>query len=120
LPVNEDKRGVFVEMVKTSNSGQISYFTLHPGMTRGNHYHHSKIEKFLILQGKARFSFKHILTNEIFELIISAEESRVVETIPGWTHNVKNIGTDLMIAILWVNYAFDINNPDTFAAKVES
>ena len=64
-----DPRGVFVEMLKTKDSGQFSFFTAHPGITRGGHYHHSKTEKFLVIKGNARFGFRHILTNETYELI---------------------------------------------------
>jgi UDP-2-acetamido-2,6-beta-L-arabino-hexul-4-ose reductase len=73
VPKYGDPRGVFVEMLKTKDSGQFSYFTAHPGITRGGHYHHSKTEKFLVIKGKARFGFRHILTDETSELMTSEE-----------------------------------------------
>lgn len=113
-----DPRGVFVEMLKTKDSGQFSYFTAHPGVTRGGHYHHSKIEKFLVIKGKARFGFRHILTNEIRELFTSGEQPRIVETIPGWAHDITNVGEDEMVVMLWASEIFDRARPDTIACKV--
>lgn len=115
-----DPRGVFVEMLKTPDCGQFSYFTAHPGVTRGEHYHHSKTEKFLVIHGTARFAFRHIITGETLELIARGEEARIVETVPGWTHNITNIGDDEMIVMLWANEVFDRERPDTIALKVKS
>jgi len=113
-----DSRGVFVEMLKTRDSGQFSYFTAHPGITRGGHYHHSKTEKFLVIKGKARFGFRHILTDETYELCTSGEQPQVVETVPGWTHDITNVGEDEMLVMLWANEIFDRDRPDTIACKV--
>ena len=118
LTENIDKRGKFVEILKTKNSGQISYFTANPGITRGDHYHHTKNEKFVVVQGKALFKFRHILTGEIFEKHTTSINSVVVDSIPGWAHSISNIGNDLLIVILWSNEVFNINNPDTFSNKV--
>lgn len=118
LPRHGDERGVFVEMLKTPDAGQFSYFTAHPGVTRGGHYHHSKTEKFLVIKGKARFGFRHILTNETHELFTSGDAPQVVETVPGWSHDITNIGEDEMIVMLWANEIFDRNRPDTIACKV--
>jgi UDP-2-acetamido-2,6-beta-L-arabino-hexul-4-ose reductase len=113
-----DERGVFVEMLKTKDSGQFSYFTAHPGITRGGHYHHSKTEKFLVIKGIARFGFRHIVTNESYEILISGEKPQVVETVPGWTHDITNIGEEEMLVMLWANEIFDKELPDTKSAKV--
>lgn len=113
-----DPRGVFAEMLRTPDSGQLSFFTAHPGITRGGHYHHSKTEKFLVVQGRARFGFRHIVTGEVHEIHVSGEESRVVETVPGWAHDVTNVGNDEMIVMLWANEIFDPAAPDTVAAPV--
>lgn len=113
-----DSRGVFVEMLKTTESGQFSYFTAHPGITRGEHYHHSKTEKFLVIHGRARFGFRNILTGEKYSLEILGKDAKIVETVPGWTHDITNIGTDEMIVMLWANEIFDRENPDTYAMKV--
>ncbi|KNC08204.1 capsular biosynthesis protein [Pantoea sp. RIT-PI-b] len=115
---HEDDRGRFVEVLKTDISGQISYFTAHPGVTRGGHYHHSKTEKFLVVQGTAKFRFRHLITNEYYELTTSKAHSMIVETIPGWSHDVTNIGDDELIAIVWANENFDPQNPDTIASSL--
>ncbi len=118
LPRYGDERGIFVEMLKTKDSGQFSFFTAHPGVTRGGHYHHTKTEKFLVIKGEACFSFRNILSNERYEFITSGDRPRVVETVPGWTHDIKNIGKDEMVVILWANEIFDRQKPDTIACKV--
>lgn len=113
-----DPRGVFVEMLKTPDSGQFSYFTAHPGITRGGHYHHTKTEKFLVIKGEALFRFRHLLTNELVELRTSGGAPQVVDTIPGWTHDITNVGNDEMVVMLWANENFDRQKPDTVASKV--
>ena len=118
LPIHEDPRGCFVEMLKTKDSGQFSFFTAHPGVTRGGHYHHSKNEKFLVIQGKARFGFRHVVTGETYELITDGEQPQVVETVPGWSHDITNVGDNEMIVMLWANEVFDRQHPDTIQYKV--
>ena len=118
VPVHGDERGIFVEMLKTKDSGQFSYFTAHPGVTRGGHYHHSKTEKFLVMKGNAHFGFRNILTDENFSIKTSGQDPRIVETIPGWTHDITNIGDDEMIVMLWANEIFDHDYPDTIPSKV--
>ena len=113
-----DSRGVFVEMLKTPDAGQFSYFTAHPGITRGGHYHHSKTEKFLVIKGNACFRFRHIVSGEFYELFTSGEQAEIVETVPGWTHDVTNIGNDELIVMLWANEIFDREHPDTYALPV--
>jgi UDP-2-acetamido-2,6-beta-L-arabino-hexul-4-ose reductase len=118
VPMYGDPRGVFAEMLKTPDCGQFSYFTAHPGITRGGHYHHSKTEKFLVIKGQARFKFRHMHTGEAYELTASGEKAEIVETVPGWTHDITNIGTEEMIVMLWANEVFDRQRPDTFASPV--
>jgi UDP-2-acetamido-2,6-beta-L-arabino-hexul-4-ose reductase len=118
LPHYRDERGVFVEMLKTKDSGQFSYFTAHPGITRGGHYHHSKSEKFLVVMGEARFRFKNIISNESYELFTSDKLPEVVDTVPGWSHDITNVGTEDMVVMLWTNEIFDRDNPDTITFKV--
>ena len=113
-----DLRGIFVEMLKTPDSGQFSYFTAHPGVTRGGHYHHTKTEKFLVIKGEALFRFRHLLTNEFVELRTSGGTPQVIDTIPGWTHDITNISNEEMIVMLWANEKFDRQSPDTIARKV--
>lgn len=118
VPKYGDSRGVFVEMLKTKDSGQFSFFTAHPGITRGGHYHHSKTEKFLVIRGRACFRFRHIVTGEFYELLTTGEAPQIVETVPGWTHDITNIGDEEMIVMLWANEIFDREHPDTFTCAV--
>ena len=118
VPQYGDPRGVFVEMLKTPDCGQFSFFTAHPGITRGGHYHHSKTEKFLVIKGRARFRFRHMQTGQTHELVTAGDKSEIVETVPGWTHDITNIGQDEMVVMLWANEVFDRERPDTFACAV--
>ncbi|MEP7381785.1 MAG: NAD-dependent epimerase/dehydratase family protein [Gemmatimonadota bacterium] len=115
---HEDARGSFAEMLRTTDSGQFSYFTARPGVTRGGHYHHTKAEKFLVVQGRARFGFRHIITGERHALEVDGRSPQVIETVPGWVHDVTNTGEDEMIVLLWANETFDPQRPDTVAASV--
>jgi len=118
IPSYVDERGVFAEILKTKDSGQFSFFTAGPGVTRGGHYHHSKTEKFLVVKGKAKFGFRHLITDETYEIISTSKELKVVETVPGWSHDITNIGTEEIIVMLWANEIYDPNNPDTMTHKV--
>lgn len=118
IPSHSDERGIFVEMLKTPDAGQFSYFTAHPGITRGGHYHHTKTEKFLVIKGDARFGFRHIVTNERYTIATSGGVPEIVETVPGWTHDVTNVGDEEMIVMLWANENFDRQKPDTITSKV--
>jgi UDP-2-acetamido-2,6-beta-L-arabino-hexul-4-ose reductase len=118
VPIYGDARGAFVEAVKTPNAGQLSYFTQVPGVERGGHYHHSKSEKFLIVKGKGRFRFRHLTTGERVDVDADSAEPRIVDTIPGWVHDVQNLGNDEMIVLVWANEVFDRDNPDTFQDKI--
>ena len=102
-------------MLKTKGAGQFSFFTAHPGITRGGHYHHTKNEKFLVIKGTALFKFEHIITGERYELTVAGDDARVVETVPGWSHDVTNVGSDELLVMLWANEIFDRAAPDTFA-----
>lgn len=119
LQQHSDHRGAFVEFLKTEKCGQFSYFTAHPGITRGGHYHHTKTEKMLVVKGRAEFRFRHMITNETLAIETSEDRPVVVETVPGWTHDVTNIGDSELIAIVWANEAFDPDRPDTTASKVQ-
>ena len=115
VPKHEDGRGVFVEMLKTLDSGQISFFTAFPGVTRGGHYHNTKTEKFLVIKGTALFKFRHIQTGETFSLTTDGINPEIVESIPGWAHDVTNIGSNDLYVMLWANEVFNRQKPDTFA-----
>ena len=114
VPHYLDQRGVFVEMLKTPDCGQFSFFTAHPGVTRGGHYHHSKTEKFLIIKGQALFRFRHMQTGQTHHLQTSGDKHQVVETVPGWTHDITNVGLEEMVVMLWANEIFDRAFPDTY------
>jgi UDP-2-acetamido-2,6-beta-L-arabino-hexul-4-ose reductase len=114
VPQHADRRGVFVEMLKTPDCGQFSFFTAHPGVTRGGHYHHSKTEKFLVIRGQALFRFRHMQTGQTHELETSGDMPRIVETVPGWTHDITNTGPEEMVVMLWANEIFDQTRPDTY------
>jgi UDP-2-acetamido-2,6-beta-L-arabino-hexul-4-ose reductase len=118
IPMHSDKRGTFVEMLKTEDSGQFSYFTAHPGVTRGGHYHHSKTEKFLVIKGKALFKFRHMDTGETHSIYTDGETAEIVETVPGWTHDITNVGDQEMVVMLWANEIFDRARPDTYACTL--
>lgn len=105
-------------MLRTPGCGQFSYFTAKPGVTRGGHYHHTKTEKFLVVKGAARFGFRNIVSNETFELHASSDTPVVVDTVPGWAHDITNVGTEDMVVVLWANELFDRDRPDTVARNV--
>jgi len=115
VPSYGDERGVFCEMLKTRNAGQFSFFTAHPGITRGGHYHHSKNEKFLVIKGQALFKFEQVITGERHEISISSDSPQIVETVPGWSHDITNMGDDELVVMLWANEIFDRDAPDTIA-----
>lgn len=118
VPVYADPRGRFVEMVKTKDAGQFSFFTAYPGVVRGGHYHHTRNEKFMVIQGKARFGFRDLITDETYELFTDGSKLEIVETVPGWSHDITNVGDCEMIVMLWGNEIFDRQHPDTITYKV--
>jgi UDP-2-acetamido-2,6-beta-L-arabino-hexul-4-ose reductase len=118
VPVHRDDRGIFVEMLKTQESGQLSFFTAHVGVTRGGHYHNTKTEKFMVVKGRARFRFRNILTEEIHTIETSGDHFRIVETVPGWAHDITNVGDEEMLVMLWANEVFNQKRPDTITTSV--
>jgi UDP-2-acetamido-2,6-beta-L-arabino-hexul-4-ose reductase len=118
VPQYSDPRGTFAEVLKTPDCGQFSYFTAHPGVTRGEHYHHTKTEKFIVIRGQARFGFRQIETGQRYDIVVNGGEGTVVETIPGWAHDITNVGFDELIVMLWANEVFDRARPDTISMKV--
>ena len=114
----EDDRGTFYEFLKTLDSGQFSISTTAPGITRGNHYHNTKNEKFLVIKGEASIKLRQIHGDEIIEYKVSDKKMEVVEMIPGYTHDITNTGDSEMILLLWANEIFDRDNPDTYFLKV--
>lgn len=109
-----DSRGSFVEFLKTTNVGQISFFTSKPGIKRGSHYHHTKSEKFVVTHGNALFRFRSLSDGTRHEVEVSAATPTVVESIPGWVHEIVNVGHDDLSVLVWANEVFDRARPDTF------
>jgi len=118
LKGHRDERGTFYEFLKTLDSGQFSVSTTAPGVTRGNHYHNTKNEKFLVVKGKASIKLRHIHSDEIVEYEASDEKMEVFEMIPGYTHEITNVGDEEMILLIWSNEIYDPENPDTHYLKV--
>lgn len=114
----KDERGLFAEVLKTKNSGQFSFFTSDPGITRGEHYHNIKTEKFIVIKGYARFKFKNISTNQTYELNASEDRMQIIDIAPGWSHNITNVGNGQLVVMLWANEIFDRNIPDTIGFEV--
>ena len=104
--------------MKPKTEKQFSFFTVSPGVTRGSHYHHSKTEKFVVVKGLASLRSRHLVTNETCEVILSSDKPQVMDTIPGWVHDITNIGDDEAIVMLWSNEIFDQNNPDCIPCEV--
>ena len=115
---HSDHRGIFVEMLKTHDSGQLSYFTAFPGVTRGGHYHHTKTEKFLVVKGSALFRFRHLVSDECVQFNTTGDNPKIVDTVPGWVHDITNVGSEEMIVMLWANENFDPIKADTIPSKI--
>ena len=113
-----DARGYLYELLKSKSLGQIFVSKTNPGITRGNHFHHSKNEKFCVINGSALIKQKHLLTNEIFDFKVDGNEPKVINILPGYTHSITNIGNDELITLFWANEPFDKERPDTFYEKI--
>lgn len=111
---NSDNRGAFVEIARLGIPGQMSFSTTLPGVTRGNHFHTRKIERFAVIKGKALIQLRRIGTNEVHDFYLVGDESAYVDMPIWYTHNIKNIGEEILYTIFWINEAFDANNPDTY------
>lgn len=118
LKMNVDQRGSFTEFIKTPERGQVSVNVSKPGITKGNHWHHTKNEKFLVVSGKGVIRFRKIDSDEIIEYIVSGEKLEVVDIPTGYTHNIENLGNTDMVTVMWANEQFDPNKPDTYFLEV--
>ncbi len=118
LNSHEDARGSFTEFLRTENQGQVSINISHPGIVKGNHYHHTKNEKFLVVKGEGVIRFRKINTTEVIEYHVSDKKLEVVDIPVGYTHNIENTGKEDMVTIMWANEAFDPNHPDTYYEEV--
>jgi len=113
-----DPRGELAEYFKSPHLGQIFVSRTRPGITRGNHYHDTKVEKFCVLDGEALIRFRHVVTGERVDHRVAGEEFRVVDIPPGWTHSIENVGATDLIVLFWASETFDPENPDTFPCEV--
>jgi UDP-2-acetamido-2,6-beta-L-arabino-hexul-4-ose reductase len=112
--MNIDHRGSFTEFIRTNDRGQVSVNISKPGIVKGNHWHHTRNEKFLVVSGTGVIRFRRIGTSEVIEYYVSGEKLEVVDIPTGYTHNIENLGTTDMVTIMWASEAFDQGNPDTF------
>ena len=117
--INTDDRGNLAELLKSPSFGQMFVSRTKPGITRGNHYHHTKTEKFIVISGQATIRFRHIHGTEIIEFPVKGEDYRIVNIPPGYTHNITNTGSTELITLFWASEIFDKTKPDTFFLPVE-
>ena len=117
LTEHRDDRGVFCELVRTKEAGQVSVSTTNPYIVRGGHYHNTKMERFIVIKGKAKIEFEHVITHEKIEFIVSGDKLQYVTIPVGYQHSINNIGDDELVMILWANELFDEKKPDTFVMK---
>jgi UDP-2-acetamido-2,6-beta-L-arabino-hexul-4-ose reductase len=120
LKMNIDNRGSFTELLKTANSGQFSVNISKPGITKGQHWHHSKWEFFIVVSGHGLIQERKIGTNEVLNFEVSGEKIEAVHMLPGYTHNIINLSqTENLVTVMWANEAFDPAKPDTYGEPVE-
>jgi UDP-2-acetamido-2,6-beta-L-arabino-hexul-4-ose reductase len=120
LTMHADHRGSFTEMIKTSQEGQISVNISKPGITKGNHYHHTKNEKFIVVSGEARIRFRKVGEHTITEYHVSGKKIQVVDIPPGYAHSIVNVGQDDLITIMWASEVYNPEHPDTYPMEVEN
>ena len=120
LKMNVDDRGSFTELLKTENSGQFSVNVSKPGITKGQHWHHSKWEFFIVVSGKALIQERRIGSDEIMEFYVSGDKPEAVHMLPGYTHNIINLSdTENLVTLMWANEIFNPAKPDTYFEPVE-
>lgn len=118
LQMNVDERGSFTEFIKTIDRGQVSVNISRPGITKGNHWHHSKNEKFLVVSGQGVIRFRQVGSDKIIEYVVTGAKLEVVDIPTGYTHNISNTGETDMVTVMWCNEIFDPEKPDTFFEPV--
>lgn len=118
LKMNIDHRGSFTEFLKTPDRGQVSINISKPGIVKGNHWHHTKNEKFLVVSGSGVIRFRKIDETEVLEYYVSGDKLQVVDIPPGYTHNIENLGNTDMVTVMWANEKFDPERPDTIFVEV--
>lgn len=118
MDLKKDNRGDLFEWIKSEDFGQIFVSTTKPGVTRGNHYHHTKTEKFLVIRGEAEIGFRQIDSDQVITYQVNGSEPTVVDIPTGYTHNITNTGQTELITLFWANEIFDIERPDTYFLEV--
>lgn len=118
LKMNIDNRGSFTEIIRTADRGQFSVNISKPHITKGNHWHHTKNEKFLVVSGKGVIHFRKIGESKVYDYFVSGDKLEVVDIPTGYTHNIENLGDTDMVTFMWANEAFDPEKPDTFFLEV--
>ncbi len=118
LKMNKDNRGSFTEFIKTPDRGQLSVNISKPGITKGNHWHNTKNEKFLVVSGNGVIRFRKIGSDKIIEYYVSGDKLEVVDIPPGYTHNIENLGDTDMVTIMWTNECYDPDKSDTYYEEV--
>lgn len=118
LKMNVDNRGSFTEFLKSPDRGQVSVNISKPGITKGNHWHHTKNEKFLVVSGKGVIRFRKYDTDNVIEYFVSGDKLEVIDIPTGYTHNIENLGDVDMVTVMWANESFDPDNPDTYYVEV--
>ncbi len=118
VKMNIDNRGSFTELFKTQERGQVSVNISKPGITKGNHWHHTKNEKFVVVSGKGIIRFRKIDSDEVIEYKVSGDKIEVVDIPCGYTHNIENVGDTDMVTVMWANEVFDPDRPDTYFMEV--
>lgn len=118
LTMHSDARGSFTEFLRTPDRGQVSVNVSKPGIVKGNHWHHTKNEKFLVVKGEGIIRFRNLYLDEILEYRVSGDKLTVVDIPTGYTHNIENTGTEDMVTVMWANEAFDPTHPDTYSTPV--
>lgn len=118
LKANRDERGSFTEILRTEDRGQVSVNIAHPGITKGNHWHDTKNEKFIVVSGQGVVRFRKVGSAEVLEYFVNGDEPTVVDIPTGYTHNIENVGESDLVTVMWANESFDPANPDTYFEKV--
>ena len=119
LKMNIDNRGSFTELLRTDNCGQVSVNISKPGITKGQHWHHSKWEFFIVVSGQALIQMRNIYSDEVYEIKVSGDNIQAVHMLPGYTHNIINLSdTQDLVTVMWANEPFDPSHPDTYFEPV--
>ena len=116
--MNEGVGSTFTELIKSEDRGQVSVNIIQPGITKGNHWHQSKNEKFIVVSGSGIIRLRRLDSEVVLEYLVSSDQIRAVDIPPGYTHNITNLGEDNLVTVMWANEPFDPENPDTYYLEV--